>query len=233
MDFVWNVLSNVVAGLLILGGGAMIGWLKFRGREIASPLLYGVVGAAALALAWTNFVGSPVFSKYHQKTNEDNIESQMKSWTDEFGIGLTKQVPIPDGVYFAYVLLPTSGHPMTIIRSKTNKYLQFQAQVAMAPDITARLTKLKPQQAQKFMNELLLTMNANRIGFQTIGAPIQMILIIKPTPLNSSLTEESFLDTVNLIDSQVGVVQNEVPIAIEDAEREGPLQNDNEKPKLH
>jgi len=152
-------------------------------------------------------------------TTEDNIESQIKAWVEEFGMGYAKVTPTPADAYFLLDLTATSGRHIGVGRFKSNRWLQFRSEMDMSSSVLARIKALSQPQAERYSDEVFLDLNRAGVGFMTFGAPINHVTLMKAVPVTPALTEDAFFSTIDQMDSAGGVATYSVLMSIGDAER--------------
>lgn len=217
---VWEV-------LLLVGVGAVLGYLRAKWPELASPILYAIGGATCVGVLIFTFTGHGFLSKQRPEVTPENLEANVRKWADDLGLGVTRMqsLPIQEQTYFGLVVTLANGNPLEVFRAKQKPgFLQMQCALALSPEHLAMLSRLSKEQADDAMQEIVLEMHRSRIGFimQTASASPgvngvmtttksailqQTMIVTKPLPITDDLTEASFSDRVNELDSEIGLVR--------------------------
>lgn len=223
----WNslwqgVISNGIYALLILGGGAVLTALRLKWPNYADPARFGFVGAACVALVLFTLLGRGLFVKSPPEITPENVGENVRKWADDVGLGITK-MPTSQDYYFGFQITQPSGNQITVFRGKDKSgFLQVQCPLLLSQDHLEMLRKLRKEDADNAMEEIMLEMDRARIGFvmQSASAmPLpqvtttkptifqQTILVTKPIAISSGLNEASFTSHINEVDSEIGVVR--------------------------
>ncbi len=236
MDFsglLQGIISDILYGLLILAGGLMLALIRSKWPDLAPKVLYGVFGVTCIAILWFTFTGHGVFSKQPSQTTPDNVEEYIRKWADNLGLGVTRMpqaIPLQQ-VYFGLVVTLQNGNPLTVFRGKEKSgYLQIQCPLRLSSDHLAILNKLTKDEANAATQEVLLELARTKLGFQMMTAsgelvaprataqPIilqQTILLMKAVPIRNDLTEETFAQHVNEIDSAITLVRASTELTLQ------------------
>jgi hypothetical protein len=198
-----GLVNNLVWALLIATFGIGMAILKKRDSKWVAPFLYGIVTVACLAVIGFTFTGRSLFSSPPLEITPENIESNLKTWTNNLAITLTRTT-IPES-YFGYVAILRGADPVQLFRSKDKPgYLQFRATIAFSPEHLVAMSKLSDAQTLKVTQELFLEVARLRMGSTLTsltgpgGKPFQTEVVLQkgvtiPT-LNEALFAESFDD---------------------------------------
>jgi hypothetical protein len=209
---VQGILTNWFSDLLILVGGAALAVLRKKNSPWAGVAAYFLIGCACMSVIVFTFVGHAILAKETPQTTAENIEPNIRAWSDQFSLGIQKQAD--DNFDFAYAISLHSGRTVLVGRPKVrDRYLQFQGNVTLAPEHEAAVQKLSLSQQQRLADEINLEMARNKIGFAFIGPPFKGIRVSKGVPITSNLTEDSFAASLDEIDSSILLARESLRLA--------------------
>jgi hypothetical protein len=234
MDWLWkNIFSSLVVELiLVLGGAAVLGYVKRKLPEHATTLAYSLFGATCVAILIFTFTGRALFSdKPPDPVTPENLEQNVKAWAEHVGmnIGPARE---PDSA-FAYTLSNPNGpgDPVIVYRGKDkSSYLQFKALINVSAEHQAALSKMSQAEVNRIMEQLNLDIGRANIGctfgelyvvneqdHKTVlaGAVLQRGVAI------ANLNEASFIDSFDQITRGVSLVRAEVRLAVPDSAPKG------------
>jgi len=170
MDSFWtNILSDVVYGLFILGGGVFLAYLKNKHSDKAPAALYGFIGAACIAVLIFAVSGRAVFTHRPPEVTTDNIEENVKLWAEHLGMNIGPASE-PDS-YFAYSLgIPNSGFSVEVFRLVKEKpsFLQFKSVVAVAPEHQQAISKMSQPGIDRAIEQLTLELDRANLGIYIV-----------------------------------------------------------------
>jgi len=231
--------------LLLLGVGIALERLKAKWPVLASRVLYGLAAATCTAVLIFTFTGHGFLSRQRPEVTPENVEENVRKWADDLGLGVTRMQSGPNQqqIYFGLVITLFNGTPLEVFRGKEKPgFLQMQCALTLSPEHLDMLGKLGKEQAADAMQEILLEMARSRIGFimQTAStAPLpggqgtttkaailqQTMIVTKPLAITDDLTEATFGDRVNELDSEVGLVRAATNLTLERYSRQAIAQH--------
>lgn len=198
MWFLRNIISSAVYALLVSGGGILIAYLKRKQSEWASPVLYGVGGAAAIAVlifAVKSFVAIP---PKPTEITTNNISTAVSSWLDDFNLSHAK-LTNPDAYWGNRVNL-ADGDSIFLFRSRAkDKYLTIQALVILSPEDQQKMAKLSKAQVIKIGESVEKEMLRAKIAFLMNLNPFRLGLIYLE-PITSDLSEATVMHDIDQLD---------------------------------
>jgi hypothetical protein len=220
MDWLWqNLFSTFVAELLlVIGGAAILGYVKKKLPEHAPTIAYVAFGATCVAILLFTFTGRPIFSKAPREITPENVEENVKLWADHLGMNIGPANE-PD-TYFAHTLsLPTLSQPVEVFRSMKEKpaYLQFKAVINVSLEHQMAFSKMSQDAVNRIGEQLSLDIGRANLGcafgemlavnnqeHKTViaGAFLQRGVLIE------NLNEVSFTDTFDQLTRGEGIVQS-------------------------
>jgi hypothetical protein len=144
-----SLVSRVVWEMaLIVGGAAVLAYLREKVPQKSSQVLYGLVGATMLSVLLFTFTGRAVLSKDRPETAVDNVEQNIRTWLDTFKLGEQKQSH--DASYFTYAVTLGNGNHVIVARTKgRDHYITFTASVTVSPEHASLLAKMDTNEAQQ------------------------------------------------------------------------------------
>lgn len=174
----------------------MVGYLKVRRSQWSGPVSYGLGAGGFAAIILLSISSLGALPKPQPQITADNIESHIRTWVDYFGLAIQKQ-SIPDSYFGLTVMLPSSNQIMVSRPKAHDRYIQFQAQVVVLPNVAAVLAKLSKTQADLVMRQLALDLSRSRYRYTAIGEPLKGVIIFKTVPITNNLNESTFSDLLN------------------------------------
>jgi hypothetical protein len=201
--------------VIILGGGTVLGYLKAKAPQVASPALYGIAGAALLSILLFTFTGRAVLSQAQPETTTDNVEENIRTWLDGYGVAVTKE-KYPNAM-FTYRVTLRNGTTVGVIRSKEDpRYIGFRADIKMDPDHIAILKKMTLEQKQDVIVEVTMEMARSKVNYN-LGSPAleDTMKIAKSVLITNALTEDSFASHLSDMDSDVQLARGAIRFALE------------------
>ncbi len=220
MDWLWqNLFSTFMAELLlVIGGAAVLGYVKKKLPEHAPTIAYVAFGATCVAILLFTFTGRPIFSKAPREVTSENVEENVKLWAEHLGMNIGPANE-PD-TYFAHILsLPTFPQPVVVFRSMKEKpaYLQFKAVINVSPEHQMVFSKMSQDGINRVGQQLALDIGRANLGcafgevfavneqeHKTVlaGAFLQRGVLIE------NLNEVSFTDAFDQLTRGEGIVQS-------------------------
>jgi hypothetical protein len=213
---VWEV-------LLVLGGAAILGYVKRKVPDHAPTIAYAVFGATCVAILIFTFTGHFILSRHQPETTPDNIEENIRTWGEALGLGLTK-LPTTSDTYFNWGITLKNGNFVVVDRAKALPgYLQIQSQLVLSPENQAAYAKLTKQEVDDLTQEVSLELARSRMGYgigqgtqatPTGSGPQMGVLLVKGIPITNNLTEAGFAGYMDEIDSAISIVRATTTLAL-------------------
>ena len=152
MDWLWQALiSNVVWELLgMIGLGVVLAFVKKKLPEHAAAIGYAIFGITCGAILIMTSTGHGIFVKTPSEVTAENVEENVRKWSDNAGFGITKMSSQTVGkdIYFGFVLTLADGNPITVFRGKEKSgFIQIQIPLVLSQEHLAMLGKLSKNQA--------------------------------------------------------------------------------------
>ncbi|MGB8472686.1 MAG: DUF2299 family protein [Candidatus Acidiferrum sp.] len=199
---VQGLLTNWLSDALVVGGGIVLAILKRRDSKWAGTIAYFLAACAFLSILGYTFTGRALLSVETPHTTPQNVELNIRSWADKFSFGVRKQTD--NDFSFVYAVTVPSGRMILVGSPKIRPgYLLFRGNLLISPEHQAALKKLSPAQLERISDEINLEMARNKTGFTILNAPFREIVVSKGVPITSNLTEDSFLASLDEIDSSI------------------------------
>jgi hypothetical protein len=95
-----------------------------------------------------------------------------------------------------------------------DKYLQFQGNMTVAPEHDAILKSLSPPQLEHVVDEIQLEMTRAKVGFTFINGPVRGIAVSKAVPITGSLSEDSFIASLDQIDGEMLLAREAIRLTL-------------------
>jgi hypothetical protein len=174
------------------GSSARSAWLPSRSLVIMFLLM---------ALCWIPYLLSAVAAS--DRTTPDNVESKVKLWIDTFHLGsqtLPPGSPLGADVLFGIVVTNHQGRQIMVHRDKSlERYLQFQATIAVTPDDQKKLAALHDADRIAIVRDLQIELSRAGIGFGGIALPLSSFAVMKSVPIDL-LNESTFVQNLDQTD---------------------------------
>jgi hypothetical protein len=200
-DWFWQgTLTSIVATILWIGGATMLTYIRSKWPTYGSLALYWIASAACIGILWLATTGYVPLSKHQPQVTPDNIEQNIKVWSEDLGIPYTLQNS-PDTFFFS--MTTRTGTQFQVLRSTTEKtaYLQFTSQMILPPALQTVMGTLTPSQIDEVTQDVTLELARTKVGFtvatgsipQPKGPPaIQTIIILQKDAPIINLSENDF-----------------------------------------
>src|SRR6267378_7141763 len=118
-EFLFWLFGNLLWDfVLAIGVAAMIAWLKRKREAWAAPALYGVVGFVAVFVLAFTLVGRPLLSNRRPETTPENIEANIKTWGETFGLAIRLVSNLHEECLFAMEVTSQNGNIIGVCRPK-------------------------------------------------------------------------------------------------------------------
>jgi hypothetical protein len=211
--------------LIVILGGLLFARLRSKHAEKAPIALYGIVGAACVAILIYTVMGREVFSfRQSVEITTDNLEEHVKLWANGLGLGVSSTAAIPDA-YFADTVTLRNGIPVTVSRAKSRpRFLQFQSTLSIVPEHQVALAKLTVAEAGIVMQEILLELARSKINYeiaitQPLGTQptlaLQGIAILRAVPITSNLSEGAFTQALDDVDAGITIARAALVLSLD------------------
>jgi hypothetical protein len=216
----WQTIIIVVG---LLGGLAQIlqwletsQWLR-RLLPMSTGFLGGVFNLCLLTLlvigilrlgGLEHSLGEWVSQNASPQITPENVETNIRTWLDAFGLSV-KKIPNPDpNVYFGLEVMLRSGTPVIVTRAKPfERYVTLQSALVVSPEHKAPLGKLTEPQMTQLRNGLSSELSKAKIGFEIKGLPLSNIVVATRIPITNRLTEYEFIARIDEIEFAVVVAR--------------------------
>jgi hypothetical protein len=206
-DLSWLWQAAAWDWVLVPLGGALLAYLKKKHPDWAGTLVYGLGGAAFIAIILFTAVGRPVFSKPLQKTTPENLEANIRIWAADAEYSIAPG-PADAAAVFRLVLRLDDGKTLDLVRMKAagrDKYLVISASLTLEQSQRKELSALSDLEQKLLADDLTIELAKYKNGFVLSGPPLNTWNIEKRVPITAALNEESFIDAVTEIDSEIVV----------------------------
>jgi hypothetical protein len=206
-----GVFVHWVAVALAAGGAALLALLKEKGQPWVTPILYGI---GAFGLIMFSLIGIQLWftSSPAERITPENVESHVRNWLDTYGVAVARTTN--DTTYFTFGVTLHNGIGVLVSRPRTrDRYLSLEARVDLSEEHKMMLTKMSPEDATRFMDEISLEIVRARIGVTQIGTPLQAVTVQKTVPIRD-LSEYLLANSLDEVDSDVNIIREAIRLAI-------------------
>jgi hypothetical protein len=213
-DALWKSLFARVVWevVVILGVGYLISWARDKRPQFVAAAQTILIFLACAAIIWFSVAGRPIFTP---GVSEQNIESYVRTWLVEGGVGLRKTSN--DGMVFEYEIIPSqsdtgflanSGVIIAIAQPKPYpKRLLIHAGMTLDGE-TKTLIQALPQYQREQVAELLSIEMARAGVTFTIDHELKVIHISSTVLITNNLSEDTFYKEVERVDDAVVIAEN-------------------------
>lgn len=222
MDWIRGILEGVFGSLLwdmVLASlvATLLAYLRTKYKDWAPPAIYAVCGFTAVFVIAYAFVGHALLYKEQPHTTTKNVEENVKAWSDTFGLSVQKQSD--SNFEFVLGIILPNGRKIQVGRPKQRgQYLEYQATLLPGPEQRVILEKLSGPQKQEILHEINLELARSRIGYTVLGttdSPLKVTILIKMVPITDNLTEDSFISSINEMDSGIAFADEVITLSVE------------------
>jgi hypothetical protein len=193
-----GVASNIAYALLVAAGGTVLALLKHFVPNLFTLVLWGLVGAALVAVilaAWAVLTRIP---KRLPETTPENVESNIRAWLDTFQI-TTQRITEVNGI-FALLVTLASGMKIVIMRPRLyDKYIQMESATRMSDHDKKRFEALPPEEQNIFGAAFSVELARTGMGF-TMDLLSNNIVLSRRIPITPNLNEGSFMEALEALD---------------------------------
>jgi hypothetical protein len=210
-----GIFGSALYELLFAGAvAALLAYLRARRVDWAAPVLYGVCGfTAALVVAFA-FTGHPLLSREQPQSTTENIEANVRTWSDAFSFGTQKA---PDAtMFFQFAVKLINGRTVMVGRPKEHEhYLEFRATISLPDKDQTILNKFTEQQQFEIFEQVRLELARIKVGGIAIRNSPLYVVIIKRIPITSDLNEYQFETALEEVNSALEIVDMSVSLAMQ------------------
>lgn len=189
-----NFIYDALKYLAIAAAAATFYYLRERGSELVSPLLYGFAGAASMAVLIAAIQYLAAARRQGTPVNAENIESHVRKWLDAFGYGVQRadneeckfrmRVNSSDQTRTFFVAQPI----------RRPQYVSIAVIILPAADVQEAIGRLSNSQKEKIIHRLRLEFVRQRFEYQEIS--LDKIPFGRSIPITKELTEDVFMRNV-------------------------------------
>jgi len=200
MEWIKRLLSDYLAGLLLVITPAIIGFLAW----FQSQPLYIIGLAIIIAFAFT-FLGVNQFHVLRERRkkgiaslNDQEIEETIRNWLDDPLFKFQRKVD-PDYL-FQFVVTDEPGRPVTISRTKLKPtHLELATAITLSNEHRGKYETLSLGEKQKIMHDLRIEMARYGIAYKGIDTKLERVDLGDIVLLDNSLTEFYFRQRVYFV----------------------------------
>jgi len=198
-DIIKNIITNLIAPLIVLGAPIMIGWLAWLKDLPAYLICLIMLGAFGFSLFLINqYAILRDRTKRNIKNRSDKkIERIIREWIDVPGYSVTRIKP-ERNFKFHFEIRDAQNRHVNIIRGKNNPaIIEFAGRVK----ITSENQTLDELTLNEIASKIKIEMARLGISYVFDGSPnlLEYIRIINSVIIDDSLTEFYFRQNISLI----------------------------------
>jgi hypothetical protein len=195
-DWLWQGVSgNIIAAILIFCGAAVLAILrKFYQRE-SSTVLYAMAGAFWVFGMLMMF---RIWSVTTPPVDQTSAHSLVRAWIDKYH--MTSKVIEDSGAIFT----------MQAVLNNTSMIVSQPRDTPTFIVLEATIREIPPISDPEVIRQIKLNLLRLPVGFFRLNAPLDHFTIQRHIPINSSLTESSFIDGMEEIERAVNTVNNSI-----------------------
>jgi hypothetical protein len=216
MDFLRSVFeSTAVKVIALLVAPVIAAWIsrmREKGSRWAGPILYGL-GAYGLIMFALIGIRLWIAPQPPERATPGNVEEHLITWLNEFGLGMRRTVQ--PNTFFTYDVTLNSGNHITIGRTNDrNRYLVFQAGIAISPEHTTILNALSEIQRVRVFDQVLLELSLARINYGAAqqDGHITGFNLTRVVPIEG-LTVDSLIGSCDAIDQDMNLTREAVRVS--------------------
>jgi len=221
MDWGWlwhDLSSQAVYALLIIGGGALIGYLKKKMTTWdMAPILYGLCTSAFLAVIW---VAVQQHFAFPVTLDTGNAQILCKKWLEADTAVSTRpisQSEAPDNIFSLGVTFPGGDHLAVSRPREWDREIHIVQNIQIDPRSKSALEGLSTDDSDLLNTEITKELLRSRLQFE-LHQPWERIRLDRRIFLTGNTTEEAFLGAVADVESTSMIVRNMIDVAIRRAE---------------
>lgn len=208
-----NWIYDIFKWLSIPAVGLLVGYVKERGGAIVDPLVYGLVGAAAMATLIAqiqNLVGT---RSREAPVNAENIEPYIRTWLDHFHLSSAKVNETK--CHFLYAIHTKAGVKFAVGRLREfDNYITIFWNWAIPAAEQEKLRALTPAQMKVLRSDLQTAIASANFAF-SMNNPLSKLTIERRVPITDTLNEDEFIRGVNAIEVGAYMVLSKVAVVID------------------
>lgn len=206
--WVLQIFASELAGFLLIAGvPTLLGVLRKKAPDWAGVVLYVAAGLALALVIWGGSLGILRYQNASAITTTQNIEGLVSTWSSRFQLSVKKQhLSGSDGEHFHYVLTLVNGLHVTVIRTvERDDYLTLRGRLKLSDKDVALFNALSPEERAVLGAQLGTELAKHEVGF-TYNLP-EFVQVERAIPITDQLTESTFIENVNRIDTALMLVK--------------------------
>jgi hypothetical protein len=196
-NWLWQgLVANWLSSLLLLAAGGIVTYLRRVNSQWVIPALYGLGGAALMAIIL--FFSAGIVPQQAQ-VNSENAESKTKQWLGDLGIANTL---VPDtSAIFALEITMQSGKTMVVRQlNKIAGHVDLYANVA---DNDPRIQALSDPKKKALAHDLTIELAHSGFIYELHANPVLHWRLEAYIPINDKLTEDLLRESLSKMDMEI------------------------------
>jgi hypothetical protein len=206
-----GISSERLQWMLVLLGGALVAFLKFRGKRWLDPILFGFVTSALLALLFFACAVKAQLMVLPPTMNVGNVEQLLFQWIKAYGYSIERLEA--DDMHFAFEIRPNGvaveGIQFVIGRAKNRaRFVSVAAAHRLYPhpaDI-APLEALSHDKAQALLSELRFEIDQRHLDHDGFFVSTHVFRIYRDLPITAELSEDRLVTSVHEVERAMSVI---------------------------
>jgi len=195
----------------------MLALLKKKFPQWFPIALWGLIGCGLVAVIVVAFVLLTRIPRPAPEITATNVETNIRTWLDSFHLS-SKKMDDPQSL-FALVVTLDNGTRMVIARPKLlDRYIVLQSSITISQEDKAIFDGLPLEERAIFAARLSAELSRTGMGF-TMDLAQNNITLTRRVPITSNLTEGTFMENFDEMDSAKILVLRTVVLMLLDAKR--------------
>ncbi len=202
--FLWEL-------LLYLGLNVLLDWAYRKRPELRARIQPALITLACTAVIWFALAGRPIFSPEPEKISEQNVESYVRNWLDDFTVSVQKQEN--DKFVFDYeVTAPmnaNAGVKLEVAQRKQphDKWLVIHAGIDFDGESKVRISNLNRHERDQIVGLMSIELAKSGVVY-AIDPELKSVNINTSVPVTDSLNEDTFFREMEKVDNAVIIAEN-------------------------
>jgi hypothetical protein len=195
----------IAIGVIVCVIWAFISCLAAIASPYLKPILYGLVGAAAVLLCGISIAILKRIPRPRVIPTGKNIEACVRSWLDNQRIAV-KSDPSPDN-YFRLRITLDSGKFLTAVRTKDQPdYIEIITNMSVHGDQLTELHQFSDDEIEQFSWDTQVELARAQVGYSGLQTPFENFIIHRRVPIQHNLTEFAFISVVGSVEAAMNLV---------------------------
>jgi len=167
---------------------------------MAGIVAYTLGGFTLVAVLIFTVTGHAILSFQQPQTTQDNIQSNIKAWLNDFNLSettLPDSEALPNSMFTEQVVYPDGDHQQITHLKNHTGYIICYANLTLAPEHVAIWNKLTKERIAEISQELTIEMARTQLDV-AFALPNNGLHVEKRVPI-VNLTEDSFISDIGQV----------------------------------